>query len=225
MNKMTLLAAALFLTLLVPNRCAADAPKTNLVVCLGDSITHRGYPEELAKMLPIRVINAGVNGNTSRQGLARLQKDVLSHKPDAVVLFFGTNDNRQDAPKVHVSLAEYEQNLATIIDRCRGVGAKVILGTLPPIDPKPYFERHEKEKFDAVGGLQKLVSEYRNAALKIGKAKNVPVVDLNQLLAKDTSWRSSDGVHPTEEGNRVIAEQFAGTVARELGLKRSGNIP
>src|ERR1043166_4008118 len=46
-------------------------PETNkaVVVCLGDSITKRGYPEALEKLLGVRVVNAGVNGNTSRQGL------------------------------------------------------------------------------------------------------------------------------------------------------------
>lgn len=185
--------------------------KTNLatIVCLGDSITHAGYPADLAKTLGVSVINAGVPGNTSRQGLARLQKDVLAHKPEVVVVLFATNDNRQDAPRIHVSVPEYEQNLTTIIERCRGIGAKVVLGTIPPIDPEPYFKRHDKDKYDAAGGLESLVNQYREAAVKVGKSQHVPVVDLNQLLAHEPGWRKDDGVHPTEEGNKVIARLFA----------------
>jgi lysophospholipase L1-like esterase len=224
----TIFETALILALVFAfNFAQANDAKTNsvTVVCLGDSITHAGYPEELEKMLKVRVINAGVGGNTSRQGLARLQRDVLAHKPDAVVVFFGTNDNRRDAPKVFVPLDEYEKNLAKIIDDCLKAGAKVVLGTIPPIDPEPYFKRHVKEKFDEAGGLKKLVAQYREAALKVGKSKNVTIVDLNQLLAKDTSWRSSDGVHPTAEGNLIIAKLFLKPLQKELGLKRGESTP
>lgn len=224
---MPLALVALVAVTLWPGRLQSDEKSAALplVVCLGDSITKSGYPQELGKMLPIRVINAGVGGNTSRQGLARIEKDVLSHKPDAVVVFFGTNDNRHDAPKVFVPLPEYEDNLTKIIDACRGVNAKVILGTLPPIDPGPYFKRHKKADFDAAGGLEKLVAQYRDAASKVGKTKKVPVVDLNTLLAKDTSWRNPDGVHPNEEGNKVIAKQFVASVAKELGVNPTTNTP
>ncbi len=192
------------------------------VICLGDSITHAGYPAELEKMLPIQTINAGVNGNTSRQGLARLEKDVLSHKPDAVIIFFGTNDNRRDAPKVFVPVDEYKTNLSRMIKACRSSGAKVLLGTLPPIDSEPYFKRHLKADFDAAGGLEKLVEQYRAAAQEIGKLEKGPVVDLNKLLASDTSWRGPDGVHPTVEGNKVIARQFVAPLAKALSLKQPG---
>jgi lysophospholipase L1-like esterase len=197
----------------------AEETNTPVVVCLGDSITHAGYPEELAKILPIHAINAGVNGNTSRQGLARLDKDVLKHKPAVVVVLFGTNDTRKDAPKIQVPLEEYMQNLGTIIDTCRGIGAKVVLGTIPPIDSKPYFTRHVKKDYEAAGGLENLLAQYRNAALQVGKSKNVPVVDLNQLLASDTTWRRDDGVHPTAEGNRLIAALFSKQLESMLGLK------
>ena len=197
---------------------AVDTNKPT-VVCLGDSITHAGYPTELEKILPVRAINAGVPGNTSRQGLARLERDVISHKPAAVLVLFGTNDNREDAPRIHVPVADYEKNLETIIERCSAAGAKVVLGTIPPIDPEPYFKRHIKEKFDAAGGLDKLVAQYRAAALRAGKSNNVPVVDLNQLLVNERGWRKDDGVHPTPEGNRLLAKLFSAQLVATLGLK------
>ena len=192
---------------------------TGTVVCLGDSITHAGYPAELQSLLGANVINAGVPGNTSKQGLARLDKDVLAHKPNVVVVLFGTNDNRQDAPKIHVSVSDYEKNLGTIIDRCKAIGAKVVLATIPPIDPEPYFTRHVKADFDAAGGLDKLVEQYRTAALHAGETHHVPVVNLNRLLKNQTGWRKSDGVHPTEEGNRIVAKLFASEVQRALDNK------
>lgn len=180
-----------------------------LVVCLGDSITHRGYPQVLGKLLDVRVVNAGINGNTSRQGLARLQRDVLSLRPDAVVVFFGANDSRLDSPKTQVDLPEYKSNLEKIIDRCQKAGAKVLLGTMPPIVSEPYYTRHPKKDYDVVGGLQKRIEQYRETALKVGQQKNVPVVDLNELLKKEPKWVSDDGVHPTPEGNEILARLMA----------------
>jgi lysophospholipase L1-like esterase len=191
----------------------ASGTKRPLVVCLGDSITRRGYPEELAKLLPVRVVNAGINGNTSRQGLARLQRDALSLNPDVVVLFFGANDSRLDAPKTQVAIEEFTTNLSTIVERCQGAHAKVLLGTLPPITPGPYFGRHPKQNYDAIGGFEKHIESYRQAALKIGREIGVPVVDLNHLLREQPSWVSEDGVHPTTPGgNEIIAK----TIAKEL---------
>lgn len=188
---------------------ADPGQKQFTVVCLGDSITHAGYPAELEKLIPIRAIDAGVNGNTSRQGLARLERDVLRHKPDVVVLFFGANDSRQDAPQKHVPLPEYKENLSSIIERCQAIGAKVVLGTVPPIEREAYYTRHPKEKYDPVGGLDAWLAKYRAAAMEVGQAKAVTVVDLNQLLLKEPNWRQADGVHPTEEGNRILARLFS----------------
>src|SRR5688500_7586056 len=66
------------------------------VVCFGDSITRGGYPDVLAKTLGVEVANAGVNGNSSAMGLARMENDVLARKPEVVVVMFGTNDTRID---------------------------------------------------------------------------------------------------------------------------------
>ena len=74
------------------------------VVCFGDSITTRGYPAELAALLNVEAINAGVGGNSTAKGLKRITKDVLQKSPDIVVIFFGTNDLRVDTSRVHLSL-------------------------------------------------------------------------------------------------------------------------
>jgi lysophospholipase L1-like esterase len=220
-----LIKQILLLTLLPVSLAVAQSKTKNdfTVVCLGDSITRAGYPVELEKILGVRVINAGVNGNSSREGLARLEKDVLVHHPNVVVLFFGANDGRVDAPKKYVPLVEYEKNLSTIVERCLQAGAKVILGTMPPIDPEPYFTRHVKKDFDAIGGLEKQIRDYRAAALRVGESKKIPVVDLNQLLLKESTWRLPDGVHPTEEGNRIIAQLFAKEIEPLLGTKKSAS--
>ncbi len=194
---------------------AADAPKPAgpRVVCFGDSITKAGFPKVLGEILKLDVANAGVGGNTTAMGLKRIKKDVLDLKPDVVVVFFGTNDCRLAEPEVLVPLEKYKANLIDIADQCAKAGAKVVICTMPPINPEPYFKRHKKEPFEAAGGLEKVCEQYRAAARTVAETKKLPLVDLGALLAKTPEWQAADGVHPTAEGTKMIAQHIAGAVA------------
>lgn len=195
------------------------------IVCFGDSITKRGYPAELAKLLHVEVLNAGVGGNTTAGALRRLQADVLDKKPDIVVIFFGTNDSRLDAPKVHVPVDRYVANLRQIITRCSALPARVVLCTLPPINPTPYFQRHAPAPVEAVGGLAKVLETYRTAVLTLGRELHLPVVDLHALLAQEPTWLSPDGVHPTDAGNTIIAKLVSEKVAPLVSTPPSAPSP
>lgn len=199
----------------------ADEPKKR-VVCFGDSITKAGYPAVLAKELGggVEVTNAGVNGNTSAQGLRRMEKDVLAHKPDVVVIFFGTNDARLAEPKVHVPVERYRENLQKMIDAVGKGGGRVVLCTPPPIEEGAYFTRHARAPFDAAGGLEKVLGEYCEAVRGVAERNKAPVVDLNRLLVKEEGWRSADGVHPTEKGTGLIAKVVGEAVRPLLGGKK-----
>jgi lysophospholipase L1-like esterase len=204
-----------------PDRLLSDEPAklSATVVCFGDSITKRGYPSMLGEQLGVESINAGIAGNTSREGLRRVERDVLHKQPDVVVVFFGTNDIRADAPKKFVELGEYKSNLMKIINACRAKNAEVVLCTLPPIDSKAYFTRHDQEVFDEAGGLELLISRYRNAAVEVAGQADTPLVDLNQLLKDDPNWLSNDGMHPSAIGSKIIAKHIGDAVARLLGRR------
>lgn len=213
---LTLTSAAMLATGLTSKAADNKVPK---IVCLGDSITRGGYPKHLGEILHVEAINAGIGGNPSKSGLARLQKDVLAQKPDAVVILFGTNDSRIDEPRVYATPQQYAQHLTKMVQTCRQAKIKVLLCTLPPINQTPYFQRHKKEAFDKAGGLDKILAAYRQAALDVGKATETPVVDLNHLLADDLSWLSTDGVHPSPQGYEHVARVIAERLAPLLGLK------
>ena len=53
----------------------------------------------------------------------------------------------------------------------------------------------------------------------MGKLCNVPVVDLNRLLANEGDWRKDEGAHPTAVGNRALAKLFSRQLETTLGLK------
>ena len=194
---------------------AAATTNTMRVVCLGDSITRAGYPEKLAQLLNVPVVNAGIGGNTSRQGLARLERDVLTNHPTLVLVFFGANDSRLDAPATQVSLAEYQSNLVAIVERCNKAGAKVLLATPPPIDAEAYYTRHPREMYQAEGGLGPWLEKYCAVVKRVAKEKGAGLVDLNAKLSREPAWRKPDGVHPTEEGIQIIARLFAEEIERK----------
>jgi lysophospholipase L1-like esterase len=166
----------------------------------------------LASILGFDVANAGVNGNTSAQGLSRMERDVLARKPEVVVIMFGTNDTRIDEPRVFVPVDRYEANLGRMIDACQKAGAKVVVCTIPPIDPAGYFTRHKTEPFEQAGGLPALLDRYRAAATRAADEKKATLVDLGKVLPDDKSWATKDGVHPTDAGTRALAEHVAKAV-------------
>ncbi len=192
---------------------AADANVTPRprVVCLGDSITAAGYPAKLGRKLDgYHVINAGAGGDTSGQGLARLDRDVLGHAPKAVVVLFGTNDSVLTGPgRFKTPVKEYESNLRAIVQRCVGRGATVVVCTLPPVIAERYFERHPKAHYDAEGGLEKVLLRYRDAALRVAESLGVPGLDLYRALDSDLSTFGACGVHPTPKGEETIASLVA----------------
>ena len=96
------------------------------IVAFGDSITagycvRRGFPsfwkESLGKKYPeavVEMINAGNSGDTSMDGLARLDWSVLSYEPDLVTINFGINDCA-----LGLGLEEFEMNFVEMVRRVR----------------------------------------------------------------------------------------------------------
>ncbi|QEG43321.1 sulfatase-like hydrolase/transferase [Roseimaritima ulvae] len=191
---------------------AALSKRPMTVVCLGNSITKSGYPALLSDHVDVQAINAGVGGNTSTQGLRRMEKDVFAHDPEVVVLMFGTNDLRVDNQRVHVPVAQFKKNIEAMVDRCEKYGAKVVLCTLLPIDAQPFYTRHQRPPFEDAGGLDALVQQYRTATQEVAANREVVLLDLHAQLAKHPQAISSDGVHPSEAGKQLIAELVAGAI-------------
>ena len=194
---------------------AQQEPSKLKIVCYGDSITKRTYPDILANLVNANVIKSAVAGHSTGQAMGRLESEVLPNSPDVVVILFGTNDLRVDNDRVHVAPEEFRSNLTKMVTQCQENGAKVVLCTLPPIDAKAYFKRHDKKIYEDNGGLASLIADYRSIASIVATTNDATLVDLNGLLADDSDWLSSDGVHPSEAGNAILAKHIA-TAVRPL---------
>ena len=192
------------------------------VVCFGDSVTglyyhtggRRAYTDllgiALRRLCPradVTTINAGISGHTTRDALARIDKDVLAHDPSLVTVMFGLND------MTRVPLDEYRTNLKTIIEKCRGVGARVVLCTPNSVittDSRPV------EKLEQYCDVVREVAAETNTALCDTYAAYQALREQDPL-----AWRllMSDEIHPNHDGHKVIAEQIAKTITgRETSL-------
>ena len=167
-----------------------------VIVCFGDSLTAglgiestASYPADLQHLLDAagyryRVINEGVSGDTTKDGLERIDS-VLAHKPQIVVLEFGGNDGLRGLP---VSMAQ--QNIAAIIERLQHAGVKVALAgiSLPSQYGADYITHFN-------GMYPALAKQYRLPLL--------PFI-LQDVYGVDGDIQS-DGVHPTAQGARQVA--------------------
>lgn len=202
----------------------ADIKPRPKIVCFGDSITAQDYPARLeARLGGYDVINAGAGGNTAPQGLERIETDVLAHNPKAVVVMFGANDSvMPSAGTYKTPLDAYEDALRAIVKRCQDSGARVIVCTMPPIVAEPYYARHPKEYYDAEGGLEAVLTRYRDAAKRVAQDTGAVVADINAALAKDAVALFPDGVHPSAEAERRMAALLADALDAIIGDAEPG---
>jgi len=208
-------------------RLLSEAREPVRIVCFGDSITgiyyhsggRRAWPEMLKVALnrlypqaDVTVINAGVSGHSSGQGLGRIEKDVLARKPHLVVVMFGMNDLAYGAvaPEKEAAIkTTFAGRLKAIVEKCRAAGAEVILCTQNPVYPEALPHRPPER-----------IGEFAGLIRQTGAELKVPVADIytewETLRKTDVrSWRllMSETVHPSMAGHKRMAERVAGTIS------------
>jgi len=170
-----------------------------LIVAFGDSLTAGfgadtgdSYPDYLEKDLNAmgyryQVINQGISGNTTKDGVDRLP-DALHLKPVLVIVAFGGNDGLRGLP-----IASTRENLDRIVSTLLDGGAKVVLGgiTLPPNYGPDYIRQ-----FNQTYAL--LAAKYHVPMLPF-LLKNVYGVP---------GGMQPDGIHATDQGNAQVAKNL-----------------
>lgn len=175
---------------------AAEAGRP-VILALGDSLTagfglaeEESYPARLQARLraagyPHRVVNAGVSGDTSAGGLARLDWLMRQH-PNVIILALGANDGLRG-----IKPAAMRANLAAIIERAQVGGARVLLaGMRMPTNYGADFTR----RFEAVYG--ELAEKYGLPLLPF----------LLEGVALQSGLNQADGIHPNAKGAAVLTD-------------------
>lgn len=172
---------------------------TKTIIFFGNSLT-AGYGVEPSQAFPAliqrkidsagmsyKVINAGVSGETTAGGNSRIDW-ILQQKPDIFVLELGGNDGLRGIP-----MAETRKNLQSIIDKvkARYPQTKILLaGMLMPPN---------------LGG--KYTAEFREVFPSLAKTNNILLIPfLLKGVGGEVSLNQNDGIHPTTEGHKIVAE-------------------
>jgi len=172
-----------------PPRLQPLAPEAT-VLAFGDSLTYgtganenESYPAQLSQIIGRSVVRAGVPGEVTAEGLARLPETLDEHRPRLLLLLHGGNDLLRRRPK-----SEAAENVRAMIRLAKSRGADVVLiGT-----PEP--------------GLTVTPPEFYG---EIAKEFGIPYEDavIGKILR--TAAQKSDPIHPNAIGYRVLAERVA----------------
>ena len=221
---------------------AQEPGKRPVVVAFGDSTTARRagveqvYEQRLAKLLPqLRIVNAGVPGDTTERARARFARDVLAHSPRLVILQFGANDSAVDVWKggtaPRVSAGHYEENLRFFLAELRERDCQAILVTpgvfrwtdkLRGMYGKPPYRPDQPDGFCVT------LRPYAEITRRVAGEEKVPLVDIFAAHeAYDAKPGQSaddlllDGMHPNDRGHELATRLLAPVVRQTLGLGAS----
>ena len=160
-----------------------------MILAFGDSLTNGfgagyefSYPKYMERKIGLTVINAGIDGEFSFEGLSRLP-ELLEHKPDLVILCHGGNDMLNK-----LSSQELKQNLLAMVTLIQNSGAKVLLVGVPNFFLFS-FETHD------------IYYEVADESDILLEDEVLTKIELNSSL-------KSDYVHPNEKGYEMMADTF-----------------
>jgi len=168
-----------------------------VIVAFGDSLTaglrvdpDLNYPSQLQRKIDAggyryKVVNAGVSGETSSQGLNRI-RTIIDLRPSIVIVELGANDGLRGLPAETT-----RRNLAAIVQGLQSAGAKVVLaGMRVPPNYGPQY-----------------TSTFRNTFKDVAKQYDVPLIPFFlEGVGGNAELNQDDGIHPTAEGYKIVVE-------------------
>lgn len=224
--KLTLLIPIVLASITISLRAEIAVKSGEKIAFLGDSITQGGWSNPVgyvrlvmagleANGVHAEAVPAGISGHKSDQMLARLEKDVLSKKPQWMTLSCGVNDVWHGAKGVPLddemaktgydanvaARGTYKKNITEILEKARAAGIKPVVLTATVI----------KEQLD--NDLNAKVAPYNDFLRQLAKEKNLPLADLNAMFQErikaenkpNEKILTGDGVHMNFEGNKLMA--------------------
>ena len=169
----------------------------DVCVALGDSITAgenaSSYTNSYVSLLSIRwgktIINEGVGGAHSSYGAEMIDYFLSAHNPKYITIYFGTTDAGGMDPDLTIS------NLRYIIERAKDNGTIPVIATLGP-----FFGDWAGKKSYAIDLSQRI--------RQLAASEGIACADIEAAMNWNENYMSSDGLHPNDEGHRVIFETF-----------------
>jgi lysophospholipase L1-like esterase len=186
---------------------------------IGASSKDKGCGRQLKKIVDLPIFIKSHNLDTSRDGLNRLNKDVLECDDILfTVIMFGNNDcrlNKQNIP--NVSLQEYKYNLKMMVKKIKSAFKIPLICNLHPISTEGFFRIFpEMRKFADIYPLPSSWQEkYSDICGELCTEENIFLVDIRTPLKKNiNSILAKDGLHPNDLGHNVIAKELERTLKK-----------
>lgn len=177
--------------------------KGSNIICFGDSLTtgegvepRFSYPSLLANEVSYPVINAGVSGESTEEGLKRVKDDVIEKDPYLVIVEFGGNDYLEKLP-----LEETYKNLDEMIKQVKSSGAIVAL-------------------VETRAGL--IMGEYSSIYRRLAKKYNAILVPNVMDGIFSQPKLKSDYVHPNAEGYKLMSQRILKAIKPYLKNNHKG---
>jgi lysophospholipase L1-like esterase len=176
----------------------------DVILCFGDSITaggkgDTGYPIPLQGMVSGHaVVNAGVRGEVTNTGAARINGVMEAHKPKYALIMEGANDISQGYTRSTVAF-----NIGHMADVARQHGATPIVSTITPNTRVP--------------ALGTAVPAYNSEIINMAAGRKIILVDSYNRVVPNWRLLSTDGLHTNAAGARVIAEGFVAAIPPDSG--------
>ena len=180
------------------------------VAFLGDSITEGGWHNPkgyvhlvvdglAANGVTVEPVPAGISGHKSNDMLGRLDRDVISKKPNWMTLSCGVNDVWHGAKGVN--LDDYKKNITAILDKAAAANIKVVVTTATVI----------KEDLNSPENVK--LSDYNAFLRTLAAERKAPLADLNAMFQERIKAANQpgknvftgDGVHMNPEGDKIMA--------------------
>lgn len=178
-------------------------------------------------MNKITVVNKGLGGDNTVDGLARIKKDVLAYNPDHFIILFGFNDALWH-PVKSLPLKNYRSNLREIVAVAKKSGIEhIVLLTLFPVIEKYIRKRHPTHPAKDINAY---IDGFNQVILEVAKESEIVAVNLKNLITlhggasedKNCMIRNvynsgeEDGVHLTPEGYRLMAELIYDAIKQKI---------
>jgi len=193
------------------------------VVCLGDSITQRGFDIETSGWLAllqskfcrsVDIINRGFSGFNTNWLLDQIE-DLITDFEAAEIVFIlmGANDSAKDVQNVPV--AKFSENLTKLVNKARDSGAKkIVLISTPWVDGPAWLKFSNANPESSQFGQsepnrnEEAAKIYADSVAEVARASDCDLIDFYSEMFKRENKSSllCDGLHLAPSGNKLLAD-------------------
>ena len=195
--------------------------KRTKVIFFGDSITQAGvkpggYIIRIGELVAkdgltdqFELIGSGIGGNKVYDLFLRMEEDVLSKRPDVVLIYVGVNDVwHKQSSGTGTDADKFEKFYSAIIKKLQEKNIKIIMCTPAVIG----------ERTDFTNQLDGDLNKYSSILRELAQKNSIPLVNLRKAFLdyniqfntenKESGILTTDRVHLNEEGNKLVAEEM-----------------